>query len=273
MLYERICDLKSRGYRMIVRIVCTPDKLDLLDDLEARFRACDVTLTPLPEIEFRSADAEIGLPRAYTPEQRSFLENRFKGYGELAMLYGGIDVASRSCFAGSRMLFMNSHSFQNVAQISPCNLTSHLVMADVAEFIGPSPARSIESLLLRGFRRPVSRRNRRCDCPGLVENDIIAGIPTRARYKAMATGYVPALGATAAAWIRENGVKFGQDATARKESSSTADNRACPNSPRLIETIGSYNIVHYDQTYFCVPQAAGPLRGVIRQTWIGSREW
>jgi hypothetical protein len=225
-LYERICDLKSRGYQVIVRMVCTPDKLEMLDDLETRFRACDVTLTPLPEIEFRSANSEIGaLPRAYTPEQRSFLESRFKGYGELAMLYGGIDVTGRTCFAGSRMLFMHSHSVQHVAQISPCNLTSHLVMADVAEFIGPEPARSIESLLVRG-PAPCLRPNRRCDCPGIVENDIIADIPARHRYKAMAAGYVPALGATATAWIRENGVKFGQDTTAHKGSSVAADNRA-----------------------------------------------
>jgi organic radical activating enzyme len=119
-IFERVRELKSRGYRIIVRAVCTPSRLDTLDELEQRFRSCGVTFTPLPEFEFRSASPARGaLPRAYTAEQRRYLEERIKGFGELAMLYGGIDVRDRRCFAGSRMLFMHSHSIDYLAQISP----------------------------------------------------------------------------------------------------------------------------------------------------------
>jgi MoaA/NifB/PqqE/SkfB family radical SAM enzyme len=255
-LHARVRDLKSRGYRIIVRVVCTPDKLPLLDELEERFRESDVTFTPLPEIEYRSARSGIGaLPRAYTPAQRDFLAARFKGYGELAMLYGGIDVSGRSCFAGSRMLFMSSHSTASLAQISPCNLTTDVVLADVAEFIGPRP-RGIESLLARGAA-PCRRKNRRCDCPGLVENDVIEGVVAHARYREMASGYVPALGSAAAAWVQRCDIRFGEDSPDLIEAAAADLRTAEP--PRLVEAVGVFNIVWYAGAYLGVPQALGPI--------------
>ena len=254
-VFERVSNLKSRGYRVIVRVVCTPDKLDTLDELERRFRDCDVSFTPLPEFEFRSADAARGaMPHAYTAEQRHYLEKRIKGFGELSMLYGGIDVSDRRCFAGSRMLFMHSHAVEHLAQISPCNLTSEHVMAYVDDFIGTN-ARGIESLLRPG---PVAclRKNSRCDCPGLIENDIIAGVPARFRHEQMCQGYVPALEQSSAEWIRENAIKFGEDAIAPKESTNRIP---LPAPPRLVESVGAFNIVNYNGSYLGVPHCLGPM--------------
>ena len=254
-IVSRVRNLKSRGYRVIVRVVCTPDKLDTLDELERRFRDCDVSFTPLPEYEFRSADAARGaMPRAYSAEQRHYLEKRIKGFGELSMLYGGIDVSDRRCYAGSRMLFMHSHAVEHLAQISPCNLTSEHVMANVDEFIGPNP-RGIESLLRPGPAACL-RKNSRCDCPGLIENDIITGVPARFRYEQMCRGYVPALGQSSADWIRENDIKFGEDAIAPNEP---ATHIPLPAPPRLVETVGAFNIVNYNGSYFGVPHCLGPM--------------
>ena len=254
-VFARVSHLKSLGYRVIVRVVCTPQMLDVLDELEQRFRSCDVSLTPLPEFEFREADAVLGaVPRAYTPAQRHYLEQRIKGFGELAMLYGGIDVSDRRCFAGSRMLFMHSHSVDHLAQISPCNLTSEHVMADVAEFIGPNP-RKIESFLRPG---PLAclRQNKRCDCPGLVENDIIEGVPARFRYEQMSEGYVPALGASSAQWIDDFDVKFGENAIFR---GTPAAHIPDVTPPHLVETVGAFNIVKFKGSYLGVPQSLGPM--------------
>jgi organic radical activating enzyme len=254
-VFARVSKLKSLGYRVIVRVVCTPEMMDLLDELEQRFRTCDVSLTPLPEFEFRAADATLGaMPRAYSFAQKRYLEERIKGFGELAMLYGGIDVSDRRCFAGSRMLFMHSHSVKYLAQISRCNLTSEYVMADVAEFIGPN-ARGIESLLLPG---PLAclRQNKRCDCPGLVENDTIEGVPARFRYEQMSEGYVPALGASSAEWIREFDIRFGENRTDPGEP-VTQISLVAP--PHLVETVGAFNIVTFKGSYLGVPHSLGPM--------------
>jgi hypothetical protein len=170
------------------------------------------------------------------------------------MLYGGIDVTDRRCFAGSRMLFMHSHSIDYLAQISPCNLTSEHVMADVAEFVGPN-AKDIAGLLMPG-PSPCLYKHKRCDCPGLVENDIIDGLPAAFRYAQMSEGYVPALGDSAAAWIREHDVKFGEDMIDPSEPSSYSP-QADP--PRLIETVGAFNIVKFNGSYLGVPHSLGPM--------------
>lgn len=205
----RVRTLKARGYPIIVRMVCTRDRLNLVDDLENRFRGCDVTFAPLPEIEFRSADPTVGaLPYRYSSEERAFLERHIKGHGEMAMLWGGIDVTNRQCFARTRMFFMHSHSMESLAQISPCNLTSEKVLAHVDDFIGARPRRDITKLFANGptkCLRPIPR----CDCPGLVEHDVVVGVPGRGRYEQMASGYTAASPELQSRWVKENGIEFG----------------------------------------------------------------
>jgi hypothetical protein len=252
-IVERIRRLKSLGYRLIVRAVCSVKMLNLIDELDRRFQQIGVTFTPLPEYEFRAAASTGGnaVVRSYTEEQRMLILNHVKGFGELAMLYGGVDVTDRQCGAGSRMLFLNTQSVQHLGQISPCNIVSDYIMADVAQYIGPS-ARPIETLLLTGSQ-PCFRPTKKCDCPGLVEHNVIDGVQAWERYEQMAAGYVSSLGARATDWIRDNNIKFGNDMADSISLSARAE------QPQLLEAIGVFNIVKFRGRFFGIPQSLGPL--------------
>lgn len=199
-ILERIRTLKGMGYRLIVRSVATSDSFPSLSMLDETCREMDVSFTPL-SLQSNSKTA------TYTPEEFIRLRSLMKGFGELLILYGGMNPKGRICHAGHRSLVLSTLLEAPQAIVRPC---AHCQQPRLATLDLASSSPLGEGLYDQLATQPqlCPCPTMKCQCPGIFEHDLVLGLEAGERYEAMCKGYTEPIWEEFESWVLQTGLKL-----------------------------------------------------------------
>ncbi len=183
--------LRDAGYALFVRIVAHPNFIDLLPELDQKFKAIDVSLSvhPLQSPNY---------PLAYTKEQIDKIIPFMKTHHDVIRLFGGLDAQDRKCRAGSGLLCI-SLGLRGGGRVYPCVNT-----ASGEHEMGNIFSREVS---LMGNETSCLRSDNKCTCAMHFVHGNIPSLDDPDEFEQLIRGYKQGVGDSWRDWFEERNIR------------------------------------------------------------------